>query len=253
MTNFFKEQEKQVQDILNDIQEQLKTKFPVGVQSRIEKAFYMAKNGRVSYDAGFYYLVNQNENPKDFFKTPYSDKADIDVNMQDESGNTLLHYLATECHFVPLSDYLIKKGAYSEILNDKGEPALKFNAHRLNGYCLSLIEETDEKWLNMVYADGETILTDFFQKGSTCHLYDVAYQLMKKGADINLPNKEGKTPCFYLNERLNKAEKGTKGYENLNFALESLLKKGGLLWVNNQVKIQKKTIPFSLIMQKQRG
>ena len=180
-------------------------------------------------------MINQNENPKEFYKIPYSDQADIDINSVDEEGNTLLHYLATNCHYVPFSEYLIKKGACVNLLNKNQEPALKFNAHQLNGYILPVIEQTDKKYLNKVYLDGETILTKFFQKGSTCHIFDVAYALIKAGADINFPNQEGKNPLYYLNERIKGYEKDTKGYENLKYAINELSQMGAK--VSSQTKV----------------
>ena len=208
--------------ILAFIEEKTKVVFPDFVQSPVQKAFYMAKTGWAIRDKSFFNLINGAENPNEFFKSPYSDKADIDVNAVDEEGNTLLHYLAPDYHFVSFSDYLIKKGATPERLNKNGEPPLKFNAHRLNGYCFSLIEKTNKHLLNKVYADGETILTTFFQKGSTCHLFDVAYWLIKQGADINLMNKKGQTPLYFLFNRIKECEKETKGYENLKYAIKEL-------------------------------
>ena len=196
--------------------------YPVDVQTRLQKAFYLAKTGKAIMYPTFFYLVNETENPKEFFKNPYSDKSEIDLNQQDEDGNTLLHYLAISAYFVPFSEYLITKGAKADILNKKEEPAIKFNAHQLNGYAIPLIEQTDKKFLNRVYSDGETILTDFFQKGVTCHLFDVAYALIKQGANINLTNKAGKTPLSYLFDRIKKYETGTKGYENLKYAIQEL-------------------------------
>ncbi len=235
MENKNSSMDEMVQNVISFIDEQLKTKFPDEIQTISQKAFFMAKTKRAIMDKEFFYLINQNENPKEFHKIPYSDQADIDINSVDEEGNTLLHYLATNCHYVPFSEYLIKKGACVNLLNKNQEPALKFNAHQLNGYILPVIEQTDKKYLNKVYFDGETILTKFFQKGSTCHIFDVAYALIKAGADINFPNQEGKNPLYYLNERIKKYEKDTKGYENLKYAINELSQMGAK--VSSQTKV----------------
>ena len=224
-----------VQSVLSLIDECLKIKFPDEIQTMTQKALYMAKTKYAIMNKEFFYLINQNENPKEFHKIPYSDQADIDINSMDEEGNTLLHYLATDCHYVPFSEYLIKKGACVNLLNNNQEPPLKFNAHQLNGYILPVIEQTDKAYLNKVYQDGETILTKFFQKGSTCHIFDVAYALIKAGADINLPNQEGKNPLYYLQERIRGYEKDTKGYENLKYAINELSQMGAK--ISNQTKV----------------
>lgn len=224
-----------VQKVLDFIETVKMKKIPFEFKANEEKLLFIANQGIFLRDPSFFKLINPNENPKEFFKKPYGKESVVDLNVQDEQGNTLLHYMGVNCHFVPLADYLLEKGANPDILNFKDEPALKFNAHRLNGYAFGMIEKTSSKYLNCLYSDGETILTDFFKNGSSCHIFDVAYVLIKAGADINLPNQEGKNPLYYLNERIKGYEKDTKGYENLKYAINELIQMGAT--ISKQTKV----------------
>ena len=53
-------------NVLSFIDEQLKTKFPDEIQTISQKVFFMAKTKRAIMDKEFFYLINQNENPKEF-------------------------------------------------------------------------------------------------------------------------------------------------------------------------------------------
>lgn len=142
-------------------------------------------------------------NPNEIIRIGQSDKFSpetlIDVNQQDEQGNTLLHYLGTTYWCCDLGAYLLTKGANANILNNNGETPLKKNIHNCyTDSCLALIQATNQKNLNRIYPDGETILTDWIQKLTLFWNTKIIHTFLANGADPSLPNEKGHTPLYYL-------------------------------------------------------
>ncbi len=194
----------------------------------VEKMLYLAKHGFASLSDDIFKLVNPNEDLSLIEKARYSKEALIDVNLSDEEGDTLLHYLATKHYRCPLSEYLLAKGADANLLNQKGETPLKKNAFRLNGYAYDLIQATSLENLNKVYPDGETILTTFVQKGCSCKLEEMTFVLQKAGVDLNQVNLKGHTPLYYLANRLIESEKEGDVNSNLQQAFLFFVENGAL-------------------------
>lgn len=148
--------------------------------------------------------------------------AQVNINAQDNDGNTFLHYLAFGTilideqashseHFAG-DEYLIAKGADANILNNKGETPLKRLITSFSPTALSLdpktfhtalIHATNKENLNKIYPDGETILTDYAAHNRDIGVNEyVISTLVKAGAHVNAPNVQYKTPLRVLLERM---------------------------------------------------
>lgn len=146
----------------------------------------------------FFRLVNPSEPLEDIKKNKISSDSRVDLNAQDEDGNSVLHYLAHMHDECDLPAYLLAKGADANLLNKNGEPPLKYKAADLTSASIALIWATSVENLNKVYADGETIFTTFLNKGDDYDAEDVCQALIDAGANPNIPNKEGHSPLYYL-------------------------------------------------------
>ena len=136
-------------------------------------------------------------NEKKFSNLLEKNASKININHQDENGNTLLHLSGGKSFFrKSLASYLIENGAKTDIINKNGETPLFKNIHLLTVKDLSFIQNTDSKIMNFVYPNGETIFTKLFQKTPFIDS-KIIQGLIDNGANLNTPNKTGHTPLYY--------------------------------------------------------
>lgn len=170
-----------------------------------EKLLKQCQSGKIFYLETFFKTINPNEPIQIGQHHKFSKETLININQQDEHGNTLLHYLGATYWRCCLGTYLLAKGADANILNNKGETPLKRNIrHCFTETCLSLIQATNQENINRIYPDGETILTAWFRDGTLFWCHDIILTLLKQGADLSRTNQEGHTPLYYLARRFDK-------------------------------------------------
>ncbi len=212
--------------ILSYIDDYMTNHLNKSFDTPVEKLLYLAKHGFAGLSDEIFSIINKNDDLRLIEKGVFSKETEVDVNAQDQEGNTLLHYLAVSHHLCPLGEYLLKKGANASVFNQKGETALKKNAHRLNGYADALIFATSVENLNKVYPDGETVLTSFVQKGCDCKLEEILFLLQKAGVDVNKQNIQDHTPLYYLANRIAESEKVGPVNPNLQHAFLMMVEQG---------------------------
>ncbi|MBO7243682.1 MAG: ankyrin repeat domain-containing protein [Alphaproteobacteria bacterium] len=168
------------------------------LKSPIEQLFELAKNEKEFNEIKFFKIINKNETLEDVLSGRYASFSSVDLNTQDQNGNTLLHLLAGNSF---LSDYLLIKGADASILNNLNQTALEKNIHRISKQDLLLIKSTATTELNKIRANGETILTELLQKNA--FQPKILQTLIEKGVDIHQTNQSGHTPLYYAALSLN--------------------------------------------------
>ncbi len=251
---------KAVEEILSHINYHTKNEKVI-FDTPTEELFYLATNGFSIEDTRLFQLINPDEDISLIRQGIFSDRSQIDINTTDEYGNTLLHYLGAMHHCCLLGAYLLHKGANANCVNHFGETPLKRHAYHLNAFAVPLIEVTHQDNLHKIYADGETVLTDFAQNGCPCQLTDIIFTFHQQHVNINQTNTAGHTPLYYIIQRLNACPLQTRNYDLLSVTCQDLVCFGARLndtdlsvLTNRMVVFQNKSvqnfITYSLSKQK---
>ena len=115
-------------------------------------------------------------------------------NAVDENGNTFLH------RFPEHTDILVKQGVSLDnagVKNNDGYIPLARNP-RVSVHPV-LVAATPKKYLNEVWPDGTTIMTEYL-KGCVSNVEGFEL-LLAAGADLRTPNAKGKTPLDILSQK----------------------------------------------------
>jgi len=147
------------------------------VKFLIEKKAHLKLVNKNKQNSLFLAVLN---NRKKYFNM-IVDTNIINLNDQDDKGNTLLHYACSNQRREHLAKLLIKHGVNLNMKNVKGNTALVL---AIENFCESSLIE----------------------------------MMIKKGADINVQNNEGKTPlmCSLLKENLQSSQILIENGANLN-------------------------------------
>ena len=115
-------------------------------------------------------------------------------NAVDENGNTFLH------RFPEHTDILVKQGVSLDnagVKNNDGYIPLARNP-RVSVHPV-LVAATPKKYLNEVWPDGTTIMTEYL-KGRVSNVEGFEL-LLAAGADLRTPNAKGQTPLDILSQK----------------------------------------------------
>ncbi len=186
------------------------------LKSPIEQAFDLAQNKQKFNEKKFFQLINKNDDFEDILNGRYAPSSLIDLNAQDKNGNTLLHLLAG---YSFLSEYLIKKGASASLLNNQNQTPLAKNIESLSEKDVLLVRSTPTSVFNTIQENGETILTDLFQKNDRASL-KIVQEIVEKTNDINCSNRQGHTPLYYATQHTAMSSfKVSNNYSNFLFLI----------------------------------
>ncbi len=186
------------------------------LKSPIEQAFDLAQNKQKFNEKKFFQLINKNDDFEDILNGRYAPSSLIDLNSQDKNGNTLLHFLAGHSF---LSEYLIKKGANASLLNNQNQTPLAKNIATISEKDVLLVRSTPTSVFNAMQENGETILTDLFQKNDRVPL-KIVQEIFEKTSNINCPNQQGHTPLYYATGHTAMSSfKVSKNYSNFLFLI----------------------------------
>lgn len=136
-------------------------------------------------------------------------KNGLDINSQDEDGQTALHKLL-QANKTKSIRILLEQGARLDIKNKNNKTAMESASTEMKEYfspfCLIMRNEMELLWkmnhkgmdINFKTVDGQTALhalalKDFTLKDDSNNLK----MLIDKGIDINSRDKKGRTPLFY--------------------------------------------------------
>ncbi len=129
-------------------------------------------------------IVRQPNNPIETYKY-LVEVQKIPANATDYKGANALHYLARR-QDLPAIDYLIQRGAATDVVDKQGNTALMNACYGTNLEIVKLLEKSKEH-LNRANYKGETALLIALQRSSS----QVVDFLLEKGADTRATNQKG--------------------------------------------------------------
>ena len=168
---------------------------------------YCAGSGRKLSEKLFQAVFNNDIN-----EVKYLVEEGANVNAKNANGTTLIHFAAS-CGFLDVVEYLVEKGANVNA-KDKNDTALMHFAALANKDIIDYLV-TKGVNINAMDKQGNTPLhkvlyacncdasrsSDWFEKATCDYLIKKAQYLVKKGADCDAPNTDGKTPLDIAKEK----------------------------------------------------
>lgn len=119
-------------------------------------------------------------------------RHEIDINAQDNKGNTVLHQLAIRSTHIELFKRLLQQKPILDTVNQQGNTALYLAIQAEEEMALLLLQAGANP--NLAGGDDKTPLYLSIERDNQ----DLVKQLIKHGADVNQLNKQGQNPLFAL-------------------------------------------------------
>ncbi|ORX42191.1 ankyrin [Piromyces finnis] len=151
-------------------------------------------------------------------------KRNIDVNVEDDNGNTplLISCRQDNGNNFSIVEYLIAHGANIDQTNKHGDSALIIACQSENEKIVNYLIELGAD-INKQNKDGDTASIKVCDNGNI----SIIYQLIEKGANIMHENKDGDTPLLTACKNCNNSDS-----ENYFKIIKKLLEKGAGIDVN---------------------